>query len=127
MHLTCRGYKPDLLQPLFLQARQNALAKLQVTNHNVSDTPQSKKQCYLHVTYHPNDPASNLMQQCFRDHLFNPIYRPIQQLLSSIPSLPRRQKQETRPTYPMETNHMIICYHRPQTWVTYSLYKTSML
>jgi hypothetical protein len=109
--LLARGFKANDIMPLFRAARINAAKHL-------SSTPcvapilltTEEKRVYFHLVYHPNDPPSNTIQALFQEHVYDPTYRPIRQLLPDIKRLANKRNPSRAK---MGTNRMIVCYHRP--------------
>ncbi len=96
LRLCNRGYDQATLRPLFEMAIKKAHTKKTATI-DFND----EKRCYLHLSYHPQDPSSTVIQQTFRNTLLRP---------SGKPSLPELRSFRG---YPLETDPMVIAYHRP--------------
>jgi hypothetical protein len=62
---------------------------------------EHEKRCFLHLSYHPDDLPSKAIQRFFREHLLEPPAEPCLPDLRNFSGVP------------IETNQMIIAYHRP--------------
>jgi hypothetical protein len=96
LRLCNRGYDQATLRPLFEIAIKKAHTKKTATIDF-----EEEKRCYLHLSYHPQDPSSTFVQQTFCNTLLRP---------SGEPSLFELQSFRG---YPLESNRMVIVYHRP--------------
>jgi hypothetical protein len=96
LRLCNRGYGQATLRPLLEIAIKKAHTKKLATIDF-----DKEKRCYLHLSYHPQDPSSTVIQKTFRNTLLWP---------SGEPSLPELRSFRG---YPLETNLMVIAYHRP--------------
>jgi hypothetical protein len=97
LRLLNRGYGPFILSPLFQLAISKAHSKLATATDSAND----EGRCFLHLTYHPQDPASQSIQNIFRKTLLKPPGEP------TLPDL--RSFKGAR----LETNRMIVAYHMP--------------
>jgi hypothetical protein len=62
-----RGYSSTVLKPIF------AAALDRIKNRPLPPDPWDEEvRCYLHLSFHPNDPKSTVAQQLFRHHLLAP-------------------------------------------------------
>jgi hypothetical protein len=96
LRLCNRGYDPVTLRPIF----KSAIKKAHTKKPAITDS-NDEKRCFLHLDYHPEDPSSTVIQQIFRNTMLLPPGEPTLPLL------------ESRRGYRLETNRMIIAYHRP--------------
>ena len=71
LRLCNRGYDQATLRPLFEIAIKKAHTKKTATI-DFND----EKRCYLHLSYHPQDPSSTVIQQTFRNTLLRPSGEP---------------------------------------------------
>ena len=95
LRLCNRGHDPPSLQPIFeLAIKKEHKKTLAITDSD------DKKRCFLHLTYHPQDPSSTIIQLIFRNTMLHP---------AGEPSLPQLHSFKG---YPLETNRMVIAYHR---------------
>jgi hypothetical protein len=60
-----------------------------------------EKRCFLHLPFRPDDPSSRVIQRLFRQHLLSP------------PAEPPLPELRNHLGHPLETNRLIIAYHRP--------------
>jgi hypothetical protein len=94
--LLARGYKPDILRPLFRKAAANAVAP-----RTENDPAHDNNRIFFHLQYHPNDPPSSEIQKAWKECLATPTSgRPLSQL--------RNHQDE-----PIGLDRMIVCYRRP--------------
>jgi hypothetical protein len=97
LRLRNRSYNPFILSPLF----QLAISKAHLRRATATDSNDDEERCFLHLTYHPQDPSSQSIQNIFRKTLLKPPGEP------SLPDL--RSFKGAR----LETNRMIVAYRRP--------------
>jgi hypothetical protein len=102
--LRSRGYTSEVLQPLFNSA-VTYLTPVQTSpsagkKRTTSTTKTSP--IFLHVPYHPRDPASTQLQRLFRDTLFVPANEP--------PLGRLRNRDGAR----VPVSRLIVAYHRPR-------------
>jgi hypothetical protein len=97
LRLRNRGYDPVILKPLF----QLAISKAHSKRATATDSDDDEKRCFLHLTYHPQDPSSQSIQKIFRKTLLKPHGEP------ALPDLCSFKGAR------LETNRMIVAYHRP--------------
>jgi hypothetical protein len=97
LRLCNRGHSAATLRPLFT----NAIKKAHANKPAITDPYDDEKRCYLHLDYHPNDPSSTVIQKIFRNTMLRP---------HGEPALPKLRSMKG---YRLETNRMVIAYHRP--------------
>jgi hypothetical protein len=95
LRLCKRGYTSTQLRPIF----KDALAR--IDNRPIPDPWFHEKRCFLHLSFHPNDPRSSTVQRLFREHMLSPRGEPH---LSDLENPFGAQ---------IRTNRMIVAYHRP--------------
>ena len=96
--LLVRGYKPDILRPLFAKAAAKAEA---YTGPLARTSDDMGNHIFLHLKYHPDDPKSYKLQQLYTTHVGRPRYcHP----LATV-------RNHTRD--PIGISRMIIAYSRP--------------
>jgi hypothetical protein len=96
LRLCNRGYSSETLRTLFVAA-------LDHLDRPAFDEKwyEHEKRCFFHLPYHPDDPSSKDIQRLFRQHLLEPNAEP------RLPDLRNFMNCS------IETNRMIIAYHRP--------------
>ena len=97
-----RGYKPDILAPLFEQAMTKAAA---YQPGRTSPTPTGSplnNQIFLHLPFHPQNPPSFKLQSAFREHVLAPRYK------HPLPTVRNRSQ------HPINVGRMVIAYSRPR-------------
>jgi hypothetical protein len=65
------SHDPPILRPIFEIAIQKAHTKIPATTDS-----NDKKRCFLHLTYHPQDPSSTVIQRIFCNTLLKPTGKP---------------------------------------------------
>jgi len=95
--LCARGYKPDKLRPLFY----DAFAKASRVRPQLEDSIYDEERVFLHLSYHPGDPSSRVLQQVFRKTLLSPEKEP------PLPTLRNFHGAH------VGINRMVIAYSRP--------------
>jgi hypothetical protein len=105
--LVARGYNKHLLR----DAVTAAYSKINSTNEQiitVEETPTAdtndddeERRIFFHITYHPMDPPSNAIQNCFRNELLAPHG------LTPLPRMLNHKKNH------VGINRLIVAYHRP--------------
>ncbi len=96
LRLANRGYASTALRTHFTAA----LLHLERPTFN-EKWWEFEKRCFLHLPFHPDDPSSRVVQRLFRQHLLSPTAEP------PLPEL------RNHLGHPLETNRLIIAYHRP--------------
>ena len=76
-HLVERGHSREHLLPLFACAEENAVTYMSrsQTNRNslkLEKSLASKRQIYLHLEFHPEDPSASALQRLWKDFVFEP-------------------------------------------------------
>jgi hypothetical protein len=105
--LIARGYSPDKLRNLFATAL-NRIPTIATQNKNLNDNNESlerlldnlRRQCYIHLTYHPLDPPRRYIQQLARDCLLHPKGEPTLHDLRNNNNIP------------IGIDRLIVAYHR---------------
>ncbi len=101
--LVARGHLPDRIKPIFDTCIRRRLA------NTPSNTTQRNKEksnpVFLHLTYHPLDPPSKVIQKLFHKHVLMPDSKnPYQKPLAEL------ENKEGKAT---GIDRLIVCYHRP--------------
>lgn len=76
--LLARGYKPEVLRPLFLKAAVLARDRQSAPAPTATTTPvddADSKRIFLHLRYHPNDPFSFELQQAWKANVAAPRHQ----------------------------------------------------
>ena len=73
-----RGYKEELILPLFSKGIKNAQNYLSYSPEYREKLKQEKlasssRKIFLHLPYHPQDPSSSTLQHLWRQHIYRPI------------------------------------------------------
>jgi hypothetical protein len=96
--LAARGYQPQQLLPIFQKAITRAKSYTGPT-----ERPTDRLNAIIfHVQYHPQDPPSYLIQQAWRQHLAEPLYK-----------LPLKMMQNPCTKIKPGIDRLIIAYSRP--------------
>ncbi len=97
-----RGYKPDILAPLFEQAMTKAAAYQPGRTSPIPTGSPLNNQIFLHLPFHPQNPPSFKLQSAFREHVLAPRYK------HPLPTVRNRSQ------HPINVGRMVIAYSRPR-------------
>jgi len=95
--LLLRGYSHTMIGPMLTEAVKHVEDRLRTAPAEGTHNPR----LFLHMPFHPRDPASNVLQRTFRDNLLQPERE------TELPSLRNRDGAY------FCIDRMTVAYHRP--------------